>query len=104
MKETTHNTSKTKAAKRWKGSSRAMKAPAIAQRMIQLALVIWAVRDIRQRRDDEINGSRKVWTLAAFAPPFGPIAYFLFGRKRDAQKDSPLSSSDSAHQIDVTPI
>ena len=104
MNETTHNTPATKAPKRWKGSSPAMKAPAVAQRMIQLALMIWAVRDIRRRRDDEINGNRKVWTLAAFAPPIGPIAYFLFGRKRNAQKDGPLSSSDSAHQIDVTPI
>ena len=104
MNETTPDAPKTKAAKRWKGSSRAMKAPAIAQRMIQLALVFWAVRDIRQRRDDEINGSRKVWTLAAFAPPIGPIAYFLFGRKRNTQEDGPQSSSDSAHQTEAAPI
>lgn len=104
MNETTHRMPAAKAPKRWKRSSPTMKAPAVAQRMIQLALMIWAVRDIRRRRDDEINGNRKVWTLAAFAPPIGPIAYFLFGRKRNAQKDDPLSSSDSAQQIDVTPI
>ena len=104
MNETIRNTPATKAPKQWKGFSPSMKPLAVAQRMVQLALVIWAVRDIRHRRDDEINGSRKVWKLAAFAPPIGPIAYFLFGRKRNAQTDGPLSSSDSAHQIDVTPI
>ena len=68
-------------------NSSARKTPAalrIFQGMINMALTIWAVRDIRQRRDDELSKSRKVWMLAAFAPPFGPIAYLLFGRKRNA--------------------
>ena len=104
MNETTHHMPAAKAPKRWKRSSPTMKAPAVAQRMIQLALMIWAVRDIRRRRDDEINGNRKVWTLAAFAPPIGPITYFLFGRKRNTQEDGPQSSSDSAHQTEAAPI
>ena len=53
--------------------------------LINLVLVILTIRDIRRRRDDEINGKRKWWMLAAFAPPIGPIAYFIFGRKRGAQ-------------------
>ena len=72
--------------------------------LINVALVILTIRDIRRRRDDEINGKRKWWMLAAFAPPIGPIAYFIFGRKRDAQRDSPLSSAESAHPADVTPL
>ena len=55
------------------------------QGIINLALIILTIRDIRRRRDDEINGNRKLWMLAAFAPPVGPIAYFIFGRKRGAQ-------------------
>jgi hypothetical protein len=54
----------------------------LAQMIINIALVIWAVRDIRRRSDDEIKGNRKVWMMAAFAPPVGPIVYFIFGRKR----------------------
>ncbi len=54
----------------------------IVQGMVNVALIIWAVRDIRHRSDDEIKGNRKFWLVAAFAPPVGPIAYFLFGRKR----------------------
>lgn len=90
MNETTHTTPATKAPKQWKAPkqrkrpSLAMNPNAVAQRIILLALVIWAIRDIQRRRDDELNGDRKIWTLAAFAPPIGPIAYFLFGRKRSA--------------------
>jgi hypothetical protein len=54
----------------------------MAQGIAQLVLVIWAVRDLRRRPDSEINGHKKLWMLAAFAPPIGPIAYFLFGRRR----------------------
>jgi hypothetical protein len=57
----------------------------IAQGIINVALIIWAVRDIRRRDAAEIKGNRKFWLVAAFAPPIGPIAYFLFGRKRGAQ-------------------
>jgi hypothetical protein len=53
--------------------------------LINLALIILTIRDIRRRRDDEINGKRKWWMLAAFAAPIGPIAYFIFGRNRDVQ-------------------
>ena len=31
---------------------------------------------------DEINGSKQMWTVAAFINFIGPIAYFTFGRKR----------------------
>ena len=58
-------------------------ARAMGQGIINLALMIWAIRDIRHRSDEEIKGNRKLWMLAAFAPPIGPIAYFVFGRKRN---------------------
>ena len=57
----------------------------IFQGLINAGLVIWAARDIRQRDASQLNGNRKFWLVATFAPPFGPIAYFIFGRKRAAQ-------------------
>lgn len=60
-------------------------ARAGAQGLINLGLMIWTIWDIRHRSDDEINGKRKLWMMAAFAPPIGPIAYFIFGRKRSVQ-------------------
>jgi hypothetical protein len=65
--------------------------------LINMVLVILAIRDIRRRRDDEINGKRKWWMLAAFAPPIGPIAYFIFGRKRNVQTtEIPLEPIEQA--------
>ena len=65
--------------------------------LINLVLVILTVRDIRRRRDDEINGKRKWWMLAAFAPPIGPIAYFVFGRKRGIPAaEIPLETAESS--------
>jgi hypothetical protein len=44
--------------------------------------MVWMIWDLRRRSDDQINGKRRWWLLAAFAPPIGPIAYVIFGRKR----------------------
>jgi hypothetical protein len=84
MNETTHATPVTPAPKRWKGFSPAKAGGAAVRGIFNLALMIWTIRDVRRRRDDELNGNRKIWTLAAFAPPIGPIAYILLGRKRNA--------------------
>ena len=68
-------------------------ARAMGQGIINLALIIWTIRDIRHRSDEEIKGNRKLWMLAAFAPPLCPIAYFLFGRKR--------GMSTTAHSLET---
>jgi len=82
MLETTSDTAAQEAPEPQKHFSTATRARVTGQGIVNLALLIWAVRDIRHRSDDEIKGNRKVWMLAAFVPPIGPIAYFLFGRKR----------------------
>ena len=88
MVETTPTEQATRKARRWQGSSSRKQARnagmGMVQGIINLLLIIWAVRDLRRRPDSEINGNRKLWMLAAFAAPVGPIAYFLFGRKRGA--------------------
>ena len=95
MLETTHDTAAKKAPEPRKRFPTAKKTRALGQGIINLALLTWAVRDIRHRSDEELNGRRKIWTLAAFAPPFGPMAYLLFGRKRSAQTiDIPLEAPE----------
>jgi hypothetical protein len=48
---------------------------------IQIVLLAAALWDIRRRSDDEIKGSKRLWTAIAFVNYVGPIAYFLLGRK-----------------------
>ena len=50
-----------------------------ALQFILLAAALW---DIHHRSEDEIQGSKVMWTLISFVNFVGPIAYFLFGRKR----------------------
>jgi hypothetical protein len=49
---------------------------------VELILLIAALCDIRRRPAEEIHGSKRMWTGLAFIEFFGPIAYFLFGRRR----------------------
>ena len=67
--------------KQWKDLSRAQRTRIVVQAAIQMALAAWALWDIRHRPANKIKGSKRLWTLAAFVQPVGPIAYFLFGRK-----------------------
>ena len=97
------NTPPTAASKPTRAAS-AKQARAFGQGLINLTLMILTIRDIRRRNDEEINGKRKFWMMAAFAPPIGPIAYFIFGRKRNVPQEIPLSFTDSAPQTDVTPL
>jgi hypothetical protein len=62
--------------------SSAAQARAGMQGLINLALMIWMIWDLRHRSDEELNGKRKLWMLAAFAPPIGPIVYFIYLRRR----------------------
>ena len=103
MNETTRDTPAAEAPKHWQGFSPAMKGGAAARGLFNLALMIWVVCDVRRRRDDELNASRKMWTLAACAPPVGPIAYFPFGRKRDASRPhtSPASTKSTVSHPDA---
>ena len=92
------------AALRAKRAASAKQARAFGQGIINLALMIWMIWDLRHRSDAELNGRRKLWMMAAFAPPIGPIAYFIYLRRRNVQQEIPLSSADSAPQTDVTPL
>jgi hypothetical protein len=50
--------------------------------LLQVALLVAALIDIRRRPAEQIKGSKKLWTLVAFINFVGPITYFVFGRKK----------------------
>lgn len=63
----------------------ARKSPPGIGGLINFALMAWMMWDLRKRTDAELNGKRKLWFLAAFAPPIGPIVYIVYLRRRKAQ-------------------
>jgi Phospholipase_D-nuclease N-terminal len=50
--------------------------------VIEVALLVATLVDIKRRPAEQIKGSKRLWTALAFVNIIGPIAYFTFGRRR----------------------
>ena len=49
---------------------------------IQLILMVVALIDLVRREPERVKGPKWAWALVCiFVSTFGPIAYFLFGRR-----------------------
>jgi hypothetical protein len=66
----------------WSELGPSSRAAIIAGAVVQLGLLGAALADLRRRRDEEINGPRRLWIAVSFVNVIGPIAYFVFGRRR----------------------
>jgi Phospholipase_D-nuclease N-terminal len=52
-----------------------------------LCLLAAALIDIKRRPASQIRGSKRMWTAASLINWFiGPVAYFIFGRRRRRQR------------------
>jgi hypothetical protein len=74
--------------KQWRDLTDRQKRGIVLLGALQLALLAIALIDIRRRPADAINGSKRLWTAVLFINGIGPIAYFVFGRKRPAPAPS----------------
>ena len=79
-----------KQKKRWSDLTPTQQRGIILVGAFQLVLLAAALRDIRGRSEDEIHGSKRLWTAALFINTIGPLAYFLFGRKRQEVRNGTL--------------
>jgi hypothetical protein len=68
--------------KQWNDLSDTQKRGIVLLGALQLLLLAAALLDIHWRNVDAINGSKRLWRMVVFINFIGPIAYFLFGRKR----------------------
>lgn len=68
--------------KRWEDLTVQQQRAIVILGVVQLSLLVAALVDIWRRPEEEIQGSRVTWTLVSFINFFGPVSYFLFGRKR----------------------
>lgn len=50
--------------------------------LVQFGLLIAALRDLRKRPEEQIRGRKKAWYFIVFIEWIGPIAYFVYGRKK----------------------
>jgi hypothetical protein len=54
----------------------------IAGAIVQFGLLGAAQADIRRRDPNQLNGPRWLWVAVSFINFVGPIAYFVFGRRK----------------------
>lgn len=67
----------------WKELSGSQRARISIMSIAELIMSAWALLDLRRRPENEVRGSKKLWALLAFVQPVGPIAYLVWGRKKE---------------------
>lgn len=67
---------------RWSDVSTGRQAAVAGAAVVQLSLLVAALRDLRRRPSADVNGSKAMWAAVSFVNFVGPLAYFAFGRKR----------------------
>jgi len=68
--------------KHWKDLTKGQRARVISLGAVQIALQTAAIRDITKRPAYLIKGPKAAWIAGTFINFFGPIAYFVFGRRK----------------------
>lgn len=69
---------------RWEDLSPTQQRSVITLGIVQLALLIAALFDLSRRDAAELRGRKGLWYMLVFVNYIGPLAYFLYGRKRSA--------------------
>ncbi|NJP04352.1 MAG: PLDc_N domain-containing protein [Chloroflexaceae bacterium] len=70
--------------KRWEELSTKQKGFILLLGVVQVTLLLAALADLRKRPSSQIKGSKRLWNLVVFINFVGPLAYFLFGRKKSS--------------------
>lgn len=69
--------------KSWHDMTPAQRVGVVALGVVQVSLLVAALYDLRRRPEEQLRGSKKLWTGLVFIDYLGPIAYFLYGRKSE---------------------
>jgi hypothetical protein len=76
-----------KTRRRWSELNRRSRAGVVGVGVVQVALLGATLADLRRREQDELTAPRWVWCTVAFINVIGPLAYFVFGRRRPADRE-----------------
>jgi hypothetical protein len=72
-------------SKRWQDLSGRQRKLLLAAGVVETALKVVMLLDLKRRQDTQVRGSRRLWALSAVLNTAGiiPLAYFLVGRRPD---------------------
>jgi len=68
--------------KKWSDLSSRNRGLITVAGVVEVVLLAAALVDIKRRPAEQINGPKWMWSSLAFVNIIGPIAYFVFGRRR----------------------
>ena len=68
--------------KRWSDLTPGQRAGTLITGFVQLALASAAWTDLAKRPAEQVKGRKAVWAVVIAVNWVGPIAYFIFGRRR----------------------
>ena len=72
----------TRQKRRWQDLSDQQRRMVVVGAVVQLSLQFLALRDLRRRSAAEVRGPKWAWVPLTSVNFFGPIAYFVLGRRR----------------------
>ena len=72
---------------RWNELTPGQQAAIMLGGSLQFGLLGAALWDLAKRAPGQINGSKPFWTAAVFVNFFGPLAYFVRGRKQQGKEE-----------------
>ena len=66
---------------KWQDMNNGQRVGVVLVGIIQIALLVAALRDIRKRDAEELRGSKTMWRAISLVNFIGPITYSTLGRK-----------------------
>ena len=67
--------------KRWSDLTHAQKTAIVVGGFAELVVTAAALRDLKRRPARQVRGRKAFWVLTFVVQPFGPLSYFVIGRR-----------------------
>jgi hypothetical protein len=71
--------------KRWSDLSPAQRTAIVLGAIAELIITALALRNLARRPPELVRGPKVLWRMTFAVQPFGPILYFLVGRREAAR-------------------
>lgn len=68
------------AKKSWAEMTSAQRAGVVVGGVLELAATAVTLRDLSRRPASQVRGPKLLWVAACAVQPFGPMAYWMYGR------------------------
>ena len=69
--------------KSWSDLSPRQRQLAVVAAVVEAVVTAAALRDLGRRRAEQVRGPKMLWRLSFAVQPFGPLTYFVLGRRSD---------------------